>query len=544
MEFTLDAYAARTCPVKTYNAFSGQLAAAADIPPRFPGSAEFTRKVLAMLTQTDSVADLRGFGPSSAEQESACLKAMDSGVDLILGGLVPRDTGSHRGGRIPLLVRDRRGDGYYPAVVKYQRVTEQREAGHYEYSTLADPTEHQTLSGHRFRWHWRAGTALQLAHYWRLLQACERAAASGALGGVIGTDELIEDLPVISWIDLAEPNIQVGPETMATPLQVYEEEFAKRVAIAQRAAAGDEAVAAEMTPIITSECEPCVWRARCVTRLDPDDLSLRISKTPLSALEIVALRQAGVVTTRQLAALDLEGFLPQYLPQVEQRPGAEERIRLAKRRSVLMQSGIELERTTTGPITVPGAALEVDIDLETSREDRVYLWGFWVHDTVSGAAYYRPFVAFDHLDDASELKLARDAMSWLEALVTDTDALVYHYSDYETVRIARLASSTHDEQLRWAQRYSQSHFVDLFKIVRANFFGTHGLGLKTVAHHGAGFAWRDEDPGGLNSMRWFEDAVGGESDEIRDQAAGRVLEYNEDDVRATWVLRKWLREQT
>ncbi|MFZ1911741.1 MAG: ribonuclease H-like domain-containing protein, partial [Propionicimonas sp.] len=72
-------------------------------------------------------------------------------------------------------------------------------------------------------------------------------------------------------------------------------------------------------------------------------------------------------------------------------------------------------------------------------------------------------------------------------------------------------------------------------------FGTNGLGLKVVATHGAGFAWRDEDPGGLNSMHWFADAVGGATAELREQARTRVLEYNEDDVQATWQLRRWLR---
>ena len=34
----------------------------------------------------------------------------------------------------------------------------------------------------------------------------------------------------------------------------------------------------------------------------------------------------------------------------------------------------------------------------------------------------------------------------------------------------------------------------------------HGLGLKLIAGH-AGFRWRDDDPGGLNSQTWFADAV-------------------------------------
>ena len=171
----------------------------------------------------------------------------------------------------------------------------------------------------------------------------------------------------------------------------------------------------------------------------------------------------------------------------------------------------------------------------------MYLWGFWVSDPATGELGYRHFSDFSALDAASEAALAVEALGWLRERVSHGDALVYHYSDYEVIRIARLAAATDHPVLTWAVEYARDHFVDLFGIVRTNFFGTNGLGLKVVATHGAGFAWRDEDPGGLNSMHWFADAVGGATAELREQARTRVLEYNEDDVQATWQLRRWLR---
>jgi predicted RecB family nuclease len=72
--------------------------------------------------------------------------------------------------------------------------------------------------------------------------------------------------------------------------------------------------------------------------------------------------------------------------------------------------------------------------------------------------------------------------------------------------------------------------------VRGGIDSRYGHGLKVVASHGAGFAWRDEDPGGLQAQTWYEQAAAGDS-----EAMARLLAYNEDDVRASFAVRQWLR---
>ena len=117
---------------------------------------------------------------------------------------------------------------------------------------------------------------------------------------------------------------------------------------------------------------------------------------------------------------------------------------------------------------------------------------------------------------------------------------MFHYSDYETVHLRRLAERSGSGVLLAACDLIHDHFVDLFSFVRDNFVGVDGLGLKIVATRGAGFAWRDEEPGGLASQTWFAEAVAGGTAEQRDAARRRVLQYNEDDVRATLAVRRWL----
>lgn len=543
--FALDAYAARSCPLKTLHSVrpNGAIRRPGASGGGLPGASEFLTEAFdTILNSGADVVDLRGWEQRPAEeQEAACLAAMQTDTPVIIGGLLPRDWSAHRRGRADLLIRDPDG-GYIPGVVKYQRALDVRRDDHpFDCAPLTDLSARRTLTGWRYRWHWRWANAIQLAHLWCLLEPTGFRAAR-ASGVVVGTERLPGFGLAGAWLALDEPTVAPmpgcgDPATLVSPLTRYHQEFDDRVRIAS-AAEQDSAALTTPAPIVTHECSYCDWWPTCRPQLDDDDLSLRINKSALDRHEITSLRLAGVSTVTQLAEADLDALLPDYLPRVSHRQGAEDRLRLAQRRSRLLVDGVELDRLTTGPVTVPTAAVEIDIDVETSRTDRVYLWGFWIHDEDGG--HYRHFSSFCDLDEAAELALAAEAMSWLRDVVEDADALIYHYSDYEVTRINRLAASGHPA-LTWAADFAEKRFVDLFDVVRRNFFGTNGLGLKAVASAGAGFHWRDDDPGGLNSMTWFDSAVHADDASERELARQRVLCYNEDDVRATAQLRSWLR---
>jgi predicted RecB family nuclease len=277
--------------------------------------------------------------------------------------------------------------------------------------------------------------------------------------------------------------------------------------------------------------------------LDPDDVSLRIDKAPLDMREIATLRRHGITTITDLVDAELDQLLEWYLPEVGHRGGAEGRIRLAARRARMLLEGTSFDRESIGPIEVPEADVEIDLDIESSADGRVYLWGFLVQRAGDSDAVYADFSRFDDLDDQGEAALAADAFTWLRSVVDSAPSVaVFHYSGYEVAKIAELARREQDELLDWAAGYAEEHFVDLLEIVKAHYFGVSGLGLKLMARH-VGFSWRDEDPGGLNSQLWFADAVHGETPEVRARARRRVLEYNEDDVTATNQVRAWLRSQ-
>lgn len=563
MTFTLDAYAARSCPLKTVNSFTPNLVAPSldrPDPPFFRDADAIEAEVFdALLSGPGRVVDLRETrSGSSADAEAACVAALESGADVVIAGLLPRDEASHRKGRPSLLVRSRgAGGGYHPVQVKFHRVLEADgpDADPLYVSSLATPRQPVTVTGRRYRWSSRLNAALQVAHYWRLLEACGHAAEE-PWAGLIGVDRIALDAArpgrvehVITWLNLGEQRVAPNPRTLDRPedadpvsaLERYDDEHRYRVELAEAALAssGQDKL---LTPILSSECRGCVWQEHCQAQLDADDLSLRITKAPLDVHEVRTLRRLGISTVTELAHADFDSLLEQYLPRASHRVGSEERLRRAHHRATLMDAGVELERQTHGPLDLPRHGLEIDVDIETSSDDRVYLWGFLVDDPSRGEPYTRQFATFADLDDAAEVDLARRALGWLRQVVAGRDAAVYHYSDYEVVRLNRLAHRL-GQVGSWAAGWAPANFVDLFEVVRQNFFGANGLGLKVVTAAVTGFAWRDEDPGGLNSQRWFAEAIGDPDERVRELARVRVLEYNEDDVRATWHLRRWLREQ-
>ena len=572
-KIVLDASAAYSCPVKVQNTFNPLLS---DPGPRtiddgladiFARGREHENTVIATLLAgfTGSILDLRKLSDQPwATQEAACLAAMADGVEIILGGALPQDIAGHRSGRPTWWQRTgvtaTGTPGYSPVKIKNHAVLERRQSGkdaiHEMMCSSVTTPSHETsltIPDRAFRSNSRENDLLQAAHYRRILEACGRADAATAWAGIVGKETDDNDVPLIAWVDLAEKNIRTFSRTAAdgwklrAPLERYDHEHGFRVRVAQVASQQQADCATcpplMVAPIVVRECSSCRWWDTCQLQLPEEDLSLRIDKTPLDVREIAALRALQIFTVSDLAKADLDTLLPAYLPNVTHRSGTEGRLYLAARRARLITAGIALEREGNSPITVPSATVEIDFDIETSSDDRVYLWGFQVRGGAENGVPqgFIPFAEFADLDDQSETALAVKAMQWLKTLAeAGHDIKVYHYSDYEVVRINRLASRSNSPELLWAAEWARDHFVDLFATVKQNFFGAHGLGLKIVAHEGPGFEWRDDDPGGLNSQSWFTEAVHGETAEIRDAAAQRVLEYNEDDVRATVALRDWL----
>ena len=85
-------------------------------------------------------------------------------------------------------------------------------------------------------------------------------------------------------------------------------------------------------------------------------------------------------------------------------------------------------------------------------------------------------------------------------------------------------------------------WVDMYEMLGREFVAAGSKRLKAVAPI-AGFAWRDPEPDGANSMVWYERAVGSDGSSPDPASRTRLLQYNEDDVLATRALRIWMTDR-
>ncbi|GAB3286320.1 TM0106 family RecB-like putative nuclease [Parasphingorhabdus pacifica] len=457
-----------------------------------------------------------------AQRERATLEAMRAGVRYLSGAQLPTDGRAGRRGSVDLLVHT--GDGYVPVLVVRHKVTDAGSGA--RTSSLARPLPGSARRDPLRKVRAQPRDQLRLAHAVRLLQACGMGASGSKVGGVIGVDA-----DTVLWHDLEAATWPGG----RTALTEYDARFEDRIAVASAAAAGDEPLA---LPSRVNECKGCPWWPTCETELRRTrDISLVVRGE-----EAVVLREAGYSTVDELAAMP-----PELASSVPMAPARTSDARLLAKAWL---RDLPLVRRVRH-VAVPRADVEVDVDMESYAEAGAYMWGCWLSGTeVDEEPGYRAFVTWDPLPSDDEARSFAEFWSWFTSVRARAHERgltfrAYCYNELAENRwmlasAERFAGKPGIPPVAEIRKFINSgEWVDLFASVRDQFLCPNGKGLKVIAPS-AGFAWRDDEAGGENSMRWYRDAVGWNGDGPDESQRQRLLEYNEDDVRATWVIRRWM----
>ncbi|MEG3842721.1 TM0106 family RecB-like putative nuclease, partial [Microcoleus sp. herbarium14] len=180
-------------------------------------------------------------------------------------------------------------------------------------------------------------------------------------------------------------------------------------------------------------------------------------------------------------------------------------------------------------VFLPIAPIELYFDIEAEPELNLdYLHGVLVVDRYNNTEKYYQFLA----ESATE-----EGVAWsqfLELMWTYPIAPIFHFCDYEVKTFKRLAKLYNTPAYLWKPVLKR--FVDIHKYVTQKaIMPVESYALKPIARW-LGFEWRDAKANGAQCVCWYDDWLKTGDRSILEA----IVRYNEDDCRATYVVKDWL----
>jgi uncharacterized protein len=299
------------------------------------------------------------------------------------------------------------------------------------------------------------------------------------------------------------------------------EEYQGALALAQKIR--DRLIKTE--PAYSSTCKLCHWYSSCKQKLiDMDDITLL---PDLGAGRKKSLRPY-FGTCEEMATRDLAEFISGKKTTIKG-IGVNQLALFQERARLRLSNGAPYFKT---PVSLPTAPVELfyDIEVDTMR-DFCYLHGV-VERTADGQTRFHGFM----VDDPTPAEEARVFKQMIDFLNERQNWVMYYYSPYERtwwrklqVRYPHLLTPDDVDEVFNPQA---QRAVDLYHDVATKMiWPTIDHSVKTLAKY-FGFNWRDANPSGAASVEWFDRWV--KSREAGDKQ--RIIDYNEDDCRAMYVM--------
>jgi predicted RecB family nuclease len=231
-----------------------------------------------------------------------------------------------------------------------------------------------------------------------------------------------------------------------------------------------------------------------------------------------SLREQGIKTLKDMALVELNN-----LPEIKG-AGAKTLARAQSQAKSLIENKIVLSHAK-----VPNSDVKIYFDIEGDPFLKVeYLFGFWVVDG-RNPPYFKYFLAEQPAD---EEKMWNNFLAWLEDS-SFSNYKVYHYHHYEKTNVNKLT-----KKYGGSQKLDEfmNNLVDLSKIViQSIIFPVYFYSIKDLAKK-LNFKWQHQKAGGAQSIFWYEKWLETNNREVLQD----IINYNEDDVKATEFLHTWL----
>ncbi|MEG4805495.1 TM0106 family RecB-like putative nuclease [Microcoleus sp. ARI1-B5] len=180
-------------------------------------------------------------------------------------------------------------------------------------------------------------------------------------------------------------------------------------------------------------------------------------------------------------------------------------------------------------VFLPIAPIELYFDIEAEPELNLdYLHGVLVVDRYNNTEKFHGFLAESAAEEGAIWE------QFLELMWAYPIAPIFHFCDYEVKTFKRLAKLYNTPAYLWKPVLKR--FVDIHKqVTQQAIMPVESYALKPIARW-LGFDWRDAKANGAQCVCWYDDWLKTGDRSILEA----IVRYNEDDCRATYVVKDWL----
>ncbi|MCU0542332.1 MAG: TM0106 family RecB-like putative nuclease [Oscillatoriaceae cyanobacterium Prado104] len=180
-------------------------------------------------------------------------------------------------------------------------------------------------------------------------------------------------------------------------------------------------------------------------------------------------------------------------------------------------------------VFLPIAPIELYFDIEAEPDLNLdYLHGVLVVDRSNKTEKFYAFLAESAAEEGATWQ------EFLELMWAYPIAPIFHFCDYEVKTFKRLAKLYETPVYLWKPVLKR--FVDIHKYVTQKaVMPVESYALKPIARW-LGFEWRDANANGAQCVCWYDEWLKTGDRSILEA----IVRYNEDDCRATYVVKDWL----
>lgn len=288
-------------------------------------------------------------------------------------------------------------------------------------------------------------------------------------------------------------------------------------------------------PAYSSLCKLCPWYQSCKKWCTETNDPTMIAYLGRSARDTLA-EDLELNNATELCTIDIDSLIGQkqkdksFLPRI-----GEKQLEKFKFRAQINYQLKTPQFKSFPPFPKVNHELFFDIEDDPTQEF-VYLHGVYER-TPQGEKFIDDFVAADNTREAEKeawVKFVRYVQS-----LPKNDFCLYYYSKHERTTYRKMQEMypdviSLDELETWfvAPLGIDLYFDYVFKYTE---WPLPSYSLKAIAQY-LNFNWRDKTPSGALSIQWFNEYLAD-----KDPAKlKRILEYNEDDCKATMVIKDYL----